>query len=109
MNIYENLFGSERRKLLLYGFYFRPFFTDNKTWSGSMNIDFCFVRSALNLYLRNTRTIKAFLQIFPDGEIFMQIFCIVGFRVPLGVPCFYNAKPETYWMYFLSQTTPPEK
>jgi len=47
----KNLFGSERRKLLLYGFNFRPFFTDDQAWSGSMNVDFDFIRSPLNLYL----------------------------------------------------------
>ena len=51
MDVDENLFGSERRKLFLYCFNFRPFFTNDKTWSGGMNVDLGFIGSTLDLYL----------------------------------------------------------
>jgi|SRR5579883_3369430 hypothetical protein len=58
---------------------------------------------ALDLDARNRSVEKLFVNDLAQLEIFCEQILIIALSVPAGLPAFYDAKPETNGMYFMSQ------
>ncbi len=51
--------------------------------------------------------ISLYDQKIPELEILVEQGCEISLCIPPGLPCLNDTKPETYWIYFLAQTSPP--